>query len=80
MYTRGMTTQNIIAEATIDGCTITIEATTDRRSGRPIFIVHEAKMGYVSTWDITSTEKAARASANRLWTRRAGREKMIVCS
>lgn len=73
-------TKNIIAKATIEGSEILIEATTDRRNGSPIFIVHEVMMGYVSTWDIAKTEKAARESANRLWTRRAGREKMIVCN
>ena len=73
-------TENIIATARVDGSVITIVERTHRLTGKPIFVVEEAAMGYLSTWDIKDTEAAARESANRLWTRRAGRETMIVCS
>lgn len=72
-------TNNVIATAQINGSTIAITERRDRRNGRPIFVVEEASMGYLSTWDICNTERAARDSANRLWTRRAGRETMIGC-
>lgn len=59
--------------------TIYIEQRTNRRTGRPIFVVEYSQMGYLHTWDMQNTEKAARESANRLWLRLKGRETMIGC-
>ncbi len=70
---------NTIATAKINGSTITLIERKHRLTGRPIFVVEEASMGYLSTWDIQHTEAEARKSANRLWTRLAGRETMIGC-
>lgn len=66
-----------IATAKVDNDTITIEQRKHRRTGRPIFVVEYSQMGYLNTWDIQNSEKAARESANRLWLRLKGRETMI---
>lgn len=68
-----------IATAKVDNDAITIAQRVNRRTGRPIFVVEYSQMGYLHTWDIQSTEKAARESANRLWLRLKGRETMIGC-
>jgi hypothetical protein len=75
----GMTQTGTIATAQINGSTITIVERTHRLTGQAIFVVEEAAMGYLSTWDIKDSELEARESASRLWTRRAGKETMIGC-
>ncbi len=66
-----------IATAKVENDTINIVEKRDRRNGRPIFVVERESMGYLSTWDIKTTEAAARESANKLWLRIKGRETMI---
>ena len=71
----------IIAEAYADGSLIFIIRQANRRTGRALYVVnvaHVPSSRHYIVWSQHDTEAAARESANRLWARRTGRERMLV--